>query len=141
MDKKLSGLKWITYLYPNNPEKEILNLKETIEIIENDKNNIAIITDYQFISVILSIYDRSPSQVWFPYHVNPNKDSKYFEVHKNYFLRKIKQNKIEKVYVVKPLWGGDNIFEMNLNNSCYEINNITEILDVYILKNCKDLKT
>jgi len=141
LDKKLSGLKWITYLYPNNPEKEILNLKETIEIIENDKNNIAIITDYQFISVILSIYDRSPSQVWFPYHVNPNKDSKYFEVHKNYFLRKIKQNKIEKVYVVKPLWGGDNIFEMNLNNSCYEINNITEILDVYILKNCKDLKT
>ena len=141
LHNKLSGLKWITYLYSENPNKEILYLKEAIEIIDKNKKNKAIITDYQFISVILSTYDNSPSQVWFPYHVNPNKDSKYYKIHKEYFLSKMKENKVEVVYVVKPLWGGNDIFQINLNKNCYEINKITEILDVYILKNCEDLKT
>ena len=53
----------------------------------------------------------------------------------------MKENKVEVVYVVKPLWGGNDIFKINLDKKCYEINKITEILDVYILKNCEDLKT
>ena len=141
LHNKLSGLKWITYLYSEDPNKEILYLKEAIEIIDKDKKNKAIITDYQFISVILSTYDNSPSQVWFPYHVNPNKDSKYYKIHKKYFLSKMKENKVEVVYIVKPLWGGNDIFKINLDNKCYEINKITEMLDVYILKNCEELKT
>ncbi len=140
LHNKLSGLKWITYLYSEDPEKEILYLKEAIKIIDKDKKNKAIITDYQFISVVLSTYDNSPSQVWFPYHANPNKDSEYYKIHKKYFLSKMRENKIEVVYIVKPLWGGNDIFEINLNNKCYEINKITEILDVYILKNCEELK-
>ena len=35
LDEKLDGLKWITYLYPDNPKIEIYNLKESINIIKS----------------------------------------------------------------------------------------------------------
>jgi len=139
LDKKLEGLKWITYLYPDNPNVEIYNLKEAINLIKKETKNKMIITDYQFISVILSMYDYSPSQVWFSYHVNPDKNSKYFDIHKKFFLDKLKENKIEIVYVVKPLWGGDDIFEKNLNKNCYTKNEVTKVLDSYLLNGCEDL--
>ena len=69
LDEKLSGLKWITPLYPNNPREEISKLQEAILIIKDDNKNKSIVTDYQFISVILSVYDNSPSQVWFINHI------------------------------------------------------------------------
>ena len=40
LDKKLSGLKWITALYPDDPKKEILQLQESINII----NKVSIIS-------------------------------------------------------------------------------------------------
>ena len=66
-DNKLSGLKWITPQYPENPKVEMLKLEEAINIIKNDNSNKAIVTDYQFISVILSIYDNSPNKVWYSF--------------------------------------------------------------------------
>jgi len=140
LDKKLDGLKWITYLYPDNPKAEIYNLKESINIIKNQTKRKMIITDYQFISVILSLYDYSPSQVWFSYHVNPEKDSKYFNIHKKFFFDRLKENKIKIVYLVKPLWGGNDIFEKNISKNCYIKNEITKILVSYSLNKCDDLK-
>ena len=139
IDKKLSGLKWITPLYPKNPQKEIFNLKQTIAILKKDERVKTIITDYQFISVIMSIYDNSPSQVWFGYHVNPEKGSKYFEIYKNFLINKIKENKVEVVYVVKPLWGGNDVFEKVLNKECILKNNINTSLDSYLLQECNEL--
>ena len=83
LDEKLSGLKWITPLYPNNPDKEISRLKEAIHIIKNDMRNKTIITDYQFISVILSSYDNSPNQVWFINQIlGQDSESKFFKIYK-----------------------------------------------------------
>ena len=62
-DKKLKGLKWITYLHPSNPNDEINKLKNAINIIKEDTRKKSIISDYQFISVILNIYDFAPSKV------------------------------------------------------------------------------
>ena len=141
LDNKLSGLKWITPLYPNDPKKEISRLKEAINIIKNDARNKSIITDYQFISVILSTYDNSPSQVWFINHIlNQEENSKYFKIYKNFFINKLKENKIEIVYIVKPLWGGDDVFEKGLNKNCIKKMKITEILDSYLLQQCEELK-
>ena len=94
LSKKLNGLKWITVLNISNPEQEILNLKKAIDIIQKDKRKKIIVTDYQFISVISSIYDYSPSQVWFGYHVNPSKNSKNFKLYKDFFIEKINENEI-----------------------------------------------
>ena len=52
----------LTILYPNDPSKEINQLKEVIEIIKNDKSNKILVTDYQFISVVLETYDYSPNK-------------------------------------------------------------------------------
>ena len=72
IDKKFNGLKWITPLYPNDPLDELEKLNEVLDIISSDSKNKAIITDYQFISVKLSMYDNSPNQVWFINHIlNP----------------------------------------------------------------------
>ena len=139
LDHKLSGLKWITTLYPDDPEKEINNLKEAINIIKNDSKNKAIVTDYQFISVVLSIYDFSPSQVWFNYHVNPEKGSKYYNIYKEFFYNKLKENDVQVVYVVKPLWGGNDVFEKVLPKACKKKKDLTEILESYTLLKCREL--
>ena len=36
LDEKLDKLKWITILYPNNPEEEISRLNDAIKIINNE---------------------------------------------------------------------------------------------------------
>ena len=141
LDKKLKGLKWITPIHPKNPKEEINMLIEAINIIKKNNTSKAIITDYQFISVILDEYDKSPSQVWFTFHANPEKGSKYFKMYKDFYVKKIKENNVKTIYLVKPLWGGDDIFENTFNKKCYEKINETNILDKYILMNCSDLGT
>ena len=50
IEKSLSGLKWITHLYPDNPDNEVNLLAESLNIIKSDKSNKIIITDYLFFS-------------------------------------------------------------------------------------------
>lgn len=140
LDNKLSGLKWITPLYPKNPKEEILKLQEVINIIKNDTRNKTIVTDYQFISVILSSYDYSPNKYWFKHHVYPAKGNKYFQVYRNFFISKLKENKIEIVYTVKPLAGDDDVLETILSKNCVKKTQMTDILDSHLLLECEDLK-
>ena len=141
IDNKLSGLKWISCKYPQDSEKEIKNLLETIAIIKKDERKKSIFTDYQFISVILSIYDYSPTQIWFINHVaNHNKESKFYKNYKKLLVNKIKKNKIKIVYLIKPLFASEKIFENSINENCYKKLEITEILDAYLIKECNDLK-
>ena len=142
IDHKLKGLKWISCLNPDNPKKEISNLSESINIIKNEVRTNAIITEYQFISVILDKYDYSPSQVWFINHVvNENKDSRFFKSYKKLFIQQIKKHNIEIFYLVKPFWSDDKIFEKGLNENCYKKTKLNDILDAYLLKECDDLKS
>ena len=137
---KLNNLKWITCLNPENPKKEVQQLLEVIKIIKNDDEIKSIITDYQFISVIISTYDFSPSQVWFINHVAIQKNnSEFYKKYHSFFNNKVKTHDIKKVYVIKPLWGGDKIFEDSLNEECYTKSKVTDILDVFTLRECDDL--
>jgi hypothetical protein len=141
LHNKLRGLKWISCLKPDNPKKEISQLLEAIDIIKNDGRNKSIITDYQFISVILSSYDFSPSQSWFINHVvHQKKESKYFKKYKQLFINQLKENKIEIAYVIKPLWQSNEVFEEGLSKNCMKKMRITEILDGYLLQPCEELK-
>ena len=139
-DEKLSGLKWKTTLYPENPQSEISNLKEAINIIRNDNRKKMIVTDYQFISVILSSYDYSPNKYWYKHHAYPTeKDHKYFKRYRNFIISKLKENKIEIVYTVKPLWGEDDVLKTLLSDDCVKKTTHTEILDSHLLLKCSDL--
>ncbi len=140
LDNKLSGLKWISCLNPDNPEKEITNLSDSIKIIKNDIRIKGIITEYQFISVVINEYDYSPTQVWFINHVvNQNKDSRFFKSYKKLLINQIKKHEIEVFYLVKPFWDDDKIFEKGLDQSCYVKTKINDILDIYVLNECVDL--
>jgi len=140
-DNKLSGLNWISCHYPDNPKKEISNLLEAINLIKYDERKKSIITEYQFISVILSIYDYSPTQVWFINHVvNQEKNSEYFKSYKKLLIDQIKKNNIKIAYLIKPFWADNKIFEKGLNENCYKKVELTEILDAYLLQDCDELK-
>ena len=142
LDKKLNKLKWITVLYPDNPKKEISNLQEAIKIIKNDNRNKTLVTDYQFISVFLSSYDYSPTKFWFEYHGYPTKDNEYFEIYKNFFISKLKENKIEIIYTIKPLFGDDDddVLKTILDKNCVKKTALTEILDSHLILKCNELR-
>ena len=139
LDKKLNKLKWITRLYPNNPKKEISELKKAIKIIKNDNRNKVIVTDYQFISVILGIYDLSPNRFWHKGVGYPNKVDKYFNLYKKYFTDKLKENKIEILYSVKPLYFESEFLNNIVSKKFIKKKTITDILDAYIILDCNDL--
>ena len=101
-----------------------------------------IVTDYQFISVILSSYDYSPNKYWYKHHAYPTeKDHKYFKRYRNFIISKLKENKIEIVYTVKPLWGEDDVLKTLLSDDCVKKTTHTKILDSHLLLKCSDLGT
>ena len=136
--EKLHPLKWITYRSAKKPLKEITELNEVIEIIKNDKSNIALITDYQFISVILDINDNSPSKYWYDYHVYPNKDHRIYNFYRKFFIEALEKENVEKIYIIKPIVGAENIVEKIFDNNCYLKTTKTDILDIYNINNCLD---
>ena len=136
MSPKLKNLRWITHHYPKNPKKEIENLLVAMKIIEQDKQKKMIVTDYQFISVVLSIRDNSAARIWWRHHIYPVSGNKYFKDWKNFLLTKIKKDKIEVIYTVHPLEGETDIFQGMINSNCYSKIEITEILTVQKLQNC-----
>ncbi len=131
----LSNIKWITMFYPDNPEEEISNIKMALKIIKEDKSKKMLITDYQFISVFLKEYDYSPTRFWYDFHGYPSEDNKYFSYWKQFVLKKIKNNNIKNIYVLKPLHGETKPLE-NILKGCYQRKNFSEVFYKLILKNC-----
>ena len=72
--------------------------------------------------------------------VNQEKESKYFKSYKKFFIEQLKENRIEVAYTIKPLWGGNEVFEKGLSKNCFKKIKKTEILDIYILQDCDELK-
>tara|TARA_Y100000590_G_C15743785_1_gene1021239 strand:- start:3094 stop:4683 length:1590 start_codon:yes stop_codon:yes gene_type:complete len=140
LSDKFNKLKWITVLQPDNPEKEINEIQKNMDIIKNDKRRKTIVTDYQFMSVFLSIYDFSPNRVWHSGANYPEINHKYFLLYKKFFLKKLIENKVEVVYVVKPLWGDDDVLRNILNQDCYSKEIINDNLIEQSLLNCEQLK-
>ena len=139
IDESLRGLKWITKVYPNNPEKEIGNLKEAMEIIKKNNKKKAIITSYQFIAPALGIYDYSPNQWHHPSVSFPLEGQKYFLKYKSYFITNLKKNNIQGIYTVGI--GEENIPSLILDKSCYQKKKLGKFVFHYeLLNDCGDFK-
>ena len=136
LSEKLKNLRWLTHHYPGNPEQEIENLLDSMEIIKSDNRKKMIVTDYQFISVELNIEGNSAARIWWRHHIYPVSGQKYFKEWKNFLLSKIKNENIEVIYTVHPLEGEHDIFEGVVDNDCVSKKNLNEILVIQILKNC-----
>ena len=138
--KNLYPLQWVTYKSKENENNEISNLIEVIDIIKNEEEKKSIITDYQFISVILDINDNSAARIWWRHHIYPSGPGKlYFEEWKNFLLRKIDKNEIKTIYTVHPLEGEENIFQDLINSECYSTAKMSKILTKKKIGNCSEL--
>ena len=62
IDDSLSRLKWINHLYPKNPLKETILLKQSLNFLKLEKNNKIVITDYQFASTLIENEYSSPNK-------------------------------------------------------------------------------
>jgi hypothetical protein len=136
----LKGLKWITHYYPNNPKEEIDELKKIIEIINLDRSNKALITEYQILAPILKMYDYSPNQWHHPSVSFPLRKQKYYETYKEYFVKSLKKNNIENIYEVSN--SSSNILQLVIDKKCFSEERLTNILIKYNLKTeCNDFKS
>ena len=53
IDKKLSGLKWITPIFPNSPEEEVKFLREIIGVLNAENSKAMVMSNYSFLSLLL----------------------------------------------------------------------------------------
>ena len=139
LDNKLQGLKWITYLNPSKPLIELNNLKEAMSYFQEEDSKKMLITEYQIIAPILDIYDNSPNQWHHPSVSFPLKGSKYFNIYKEYFIDKIKKNRIKLIFETKE---NDTIITaLILDKKCFKKNRVGKMLiKVELNLNCKELK-
>ena len=106
LDKKFNGLKWII---PGTKEKkeaieEIKFLKEILEILKADKQKKMLITNYSFFSVLLGESMNSITR-WFPGDDSafPLRDSKFYNIYRNFLLKQIKTKEITNIYVISDV--------------------------------------
>jgi len=139
LSNKLNGLKWITYIHPENPEKEINNLKEIIDILSQDSSKKTLITNYQFIASILNVHDNSPNQWHHPSVSFPLKNNEFFKKYKIFFIDNLKKNKVDFIY--ETIEKEDTITELILNKDCINKKRLSDMLvKIQIIKTCKDFQ-
>ena len=139
ISQDLKGLKWITYNYRNNPKEEILNLKEIIKILSQDNSKKILITNYQFLAPVMSIYDYSPNQWHHPTVSFPVKGHKFFTDYKLFFINNIKTNNID--FIFETIEKEDTITELILSSNCLKKIRMSKMLIKFkLLKECKELK-
>ena len=130
-------MKWITPHYIDKPLDEINLLIETKNILFEVKERKIFITDYQFFSSLLNNKFASPNK-WYDDRSIPNKKNKYYNIHKNFFLNKIKKNEIKYLFFI-----GKNTSEMYFfkeffyENECIVSNKFNELLLEFDISKCK----
>ena len=117
----LNNLEWFTQ-ESNDPREEIENLKYLYKILKNENKKFSLITDYQFLSVELGKYSNSPIK-W--YHTNvsfPNMSTAGNEnlqkSFSNFFIKQIKDEKVEKIYFIPPHTTRKNIIIKLIEKRC-----------------------
>ena len=101
IDKKFTGLMWITPEYKDNPNYEIDYLKEVKSKLLNDDRKKMLISNYSFFSIILNEKLFSPSRWYLSDGTDfPQKGNKYYNSYKSLLINLIKNNDIAVIYTV-----------------------------------------
>lgn len=132
IDNKLSGLKWITPIYPNNAKLEVEYLNEIKNYFNNSPaNNSLVFSNYSFLSIILDINLNTPGRWFIPnggaYPINQK--NKFFNTYKEFLRNIIIEKKINKIYFIHPVSSED--FFRYFEKDCFEFSQINEILSLY----------
>ncbi len=132
LDETLSGLLWITPQYPNKSKFELEELQELKNFLLLDNRNKIILTNYQFLPSIIGNKQIAPNK-WFDVLSVPDVKSKYFNKYKDFFIQKLKEQKIERIY----LTGNKKRYLKNiLKKNCYKIQKINSLSSVIEIEEC-----
>ena len=141
LNKKFSGLKWITPDFVNNKNinSEINFLKRFEEILLLDKTNKIVLTNFSFFSVItednVSGYSR-----WYPGNKSafPSKENKFVNYLKNLIISIIKKKKIQTIYILPDI-GEKNLVDY-IDPKCLKRKELeSQIIKYEINNKCDDL--
>ena len=136
LDKRLSGLRWITPHYPNQPMNEINILIDTKNILSKIDAEKIIVTNYNFFNSLLNNQFASPNK-WYDELSIPNKINKYYNVHKNFFLDKINKNKIKHIFFIGKKNETFFFQEMLKENECIVQKQLNELLLEFNISKCE----
>ena len=140
-DKKLNGLKWISPHF-DEPKEELRNIEEAFNLISLDKKNKMLITDYNFYSSLTEQKLHSPSRTYDNISY-PKKDNRFYIDYKNFFIKKLKINNIENIYVFES----KKIDKLRLNHlifnyvpqNCFRTENINAYTAKLKIIKCNEL--
>ena len=138
IDKKLTGLKWITPDYRDNPKSEIDFLKYTLKTLKEDKRKKMVITNYLFFSTILNEKLYSPSKTYTLDGASfPVKGNKHYSKYKSYFFEKVKNNKIQVIYIISLSSEASNRFVYDyLDKTCITEHIFTKQFKKFEINKC-----
>ena len=90
IDKKLSGLKWITPQFPEKPSEEINEIVKIKNILSNEKSNYMLLTNYSFFTAILEKNTLSTTR-WHTFDDTdyPRKQNKYVRSYRNIIIKSL----------------------------------------------------
>ena len=137
INKKLSGLKWITPQFKNNPEEEINLINNIKFFLKKDKRNKMLITNYPFFSIILNQKLFSPSRVYTgDGTTHPLKGNAYEIKYQKLMNNIIKKNNITVIYVTNIKNENINFHYIDFYKNCFKKKVILKQLTSYEIKNC-----
>tara|TARA_B100000315_G_scaffold68152_1_gene62077 strand:+ start:382 stop:924 length:543 start_codon:yes stop_codon:yes gene_type:complete len=133
IDKKLTGLKWITPQYPNEPRKEIEEINQILKILKNEKNNFILLTNYSFLSAVLEINTLNLSR-WYIFDGtdHPRANSEFYNDYKEIFIRRVTNNRVNLIYTIKPI-NSSEIYDF-IKRDCLKETKLTNFLTQYRLR-------
>ena len=140
-DKKFKGLYWISP-YFLNPEDEISKIKKLREVITKNNQNIMLLTEYKFFSLLMNQRLNSPSRT-FDDISYPKKNSKYFLKYKIFLKKLIINNEINSVLIFESKKIDNTRLEHlvfdYISSDCFKRVKISEYILKLDITNCEDL--
>ena len=134
----LSGLKWITPDFRQNPSKEISGIKYFLDLVRKEKNNKMVITNYSFVNAIIKDELNQISR-WYPVDGTAfpfEKNNDYYNIFRDFITNRIKEKKINTIIITSDI--PENFLGNYLNMECLIIDRHNHFVKrYYIKKNCE----
>jgi hypothetical protein len=141
LNKKFSGLKWISPNYKTNDEilLEINFLKSFNDILKLDKQKKIVLSNYSLFSVLVG-ENISGFSRWYPgdNSAYPKKGNKYFENFKDLIISSFKKKKIRSIYILPDI-AENNLLDY-VDSKCFNRRELQlKIIKYEINDKCNDL--
>lgn len=118
----LKGLRWINPFFKGKPQNEIELIKKGISQLENQEDNLMLVSHYLFINSITKKNMNLPTRTFTTDGTSyPLINNKYFSEYKEFLQNHLKKEEIKKVYFFNHENLNKNIITNYLNKDCFKV--------------------